>query len=588
MGVQASPMNSMVVSIPFASGSRSYDLITGSTTSDPEEDAMVWHDHIRRTRLRSGRNKLAIRAGAGSRYGIEPLEDRTLLSSLWSDSVTPGTPSVGDSAAAEVGIRFESDVAGYVTGLRFYKGPTNTGTHIGHLWSSDGTLLAAAIFTNETATGWQQVTLTVPVAIQPNTIYVASYHTDVGHYAADRYYFSGQGFDNSPLHALADGSSGHNGVFVYGAWGFPTNGWESSNYWVDVVFTTASTPDTLPPVAVDESPAPGAAALPVNTTLTVDLSEPIQPKTLSFVLRNAQGAVVPATVTYNAAILTATLTPTATLPATSGFTATVSGVKDLAGNRIAAPLTWSFTTNARFATDYDSIPILGAQPTLVSTLSGPWSDPNTWSAGRVPAAGDVVSIAPKTTVTYDVASAAVLQSITILAGGTLRFLTNINTEVIAANYLVLPGGTLQIGTQAAPVAAGVTAKVLIADQPLNTTLDPRAVRRQPHRPGQRDDLRGAEAVRVHRAGRRGARRRQDPEPFAAGHRLAGRRPDLPARHPPAQLGRDLQLRLPGRGADHYRHLLGQEDLDALRGPRVRPPRRPRRQRYPRLPAPGRR
>ncbi len=55
---------------------------------------------------------------------------------------------------------------------------------------------------------------------------------------------------------------------------------------------------------------------------------------------------------------------------------------------------------------------------------------------------------------------------------TLQFATNVNSEVIAANYLVLPGGTLDVGTQASPVAANVTATIETANQPINTTFDP--------------------------------------------------------------------------------------------------------------------
>ncbi len=43
-------------------------------------------------------------------------------------------------------MKFTSDIAGLVTGVRFYKAPTNTGTHIGSLWSATGTLLATATF----------------------------------------------------------------------------------------------------------------------------------------------------------------------------------------------------------------------------------------------------------------------------------------------------------------------------------------------------------------------------------------------------------------------------------------------------------
>jgi hypothetical protein len=43
--------------------------------------------------------------------------------------------------------------------------------------------------------------------------------------------------DNGPLHALANGVSGGNAVFRYGAGGgFPTDSYNSGNYWVDVVF----------------------------------------------------------------------------------------------------------------------------------------------------------------------------------------------------------------------------------------------------------------------------------------------------------------------------------------------------------------
>ena len=77
---------------------------------------------------------------------------------------TPATPSDPDTSAVEVGVKFRSDVDGHVTGIRFYKGTGNTGTHVGHLWTPTGTLLATATFTGESATGWQQVTFATPVA----------------------------------------------------------------------------------------------------------------------------------------------------------------------------------------------------------------------------------------------------------------------------------------------------------------------------------------------------------------------------------------------------------------------------------------
>jgi hypothetical protein len=92
-------------------------------------------------------------------------------------------------------------------------------------------------FTGETASGWQQANFSNPVAITANTVYVASYHTTVGHYSADWSYFAALGVDNPPLHALANGGGVANGVFAYGSGGvFPANTYNATNYWVDVVF----------------------------------------------------------------------------------------------------------------------------------------------------------------------------------------------------------------------------------------------------------------------------------------------------------------------------------------------------------------
>jgi subtilisin family serine protease len=157
--------------------------------------------------------------------------------SIFAPTATPTTSADPDTGAVEVGVKFQSDVAGFITGIRFYKDATNTGTHVANLWASDGTLLATATFTAESASGWQQVNFATPVAINANTTYVASYHTNVGHYADDQNFFA-TGFDNAPLHALADGSSGGNGVYAYGSGSnFLNQTWFASNYWVDVVFS---------------------------------------------------------------------------------------------------------------------------------------------------------------------------------------------------------------------------------------------------------------------------------------------------------------------------------------------------------------
>jgi hypothetical protein len=152
---------------------------------------------------------------------------------MFESDATPATPDVNDNSAIELGAQFQADVNGWVTGIRFYKGTGNTGTHTGTLWSSTGTVLATGTFTNETASGWQTLQFSTPVAVTPGTTYVVSYFAPNGNYAATGAFFNQQ-YDNSPLHGL----SGQNGVYAYGSSQFPTRSYNSTNYWVDVVFTT--------------------------------------------------------------------------------------------------------------------------------------------------------------------------------------------------------------------------------------------------------------------------------------------------------------------------------------------------------------
>jgi hypothetical protein len=156
--------------------------------------------------------------------------------SLFSATSTPSIVTVNDPKAVELGVKFQSSIAGQITGLQFYKGPQNTGAHVADLWSSTGTLLATATFTNETASGWQRVNFSTPVSITAGTTYIASYHTNVGDYSADPSLFA-NAVSNGPLTAPSSASSGGNGVYAYGSGSlFPTNNFNSTSYGVDVVF----------------------------------------------------------------------------------------------------------------------------------------------------------------------------------------------------------------------------------------------------------------------------------------------------------------------------------------------------------------
>jgi hypothetical protein len=171
---------------------------------------------------------------------LELVPSASAQTTLLNESVTPSLVDSNDGNAVELGVKFRSDTSGFITALRFYKATTNTGTHVGHIWSSSGALLASATFTGETGSGWQQVNFSTPIAVSANTTYIASYFAPSGHYSANVNAFATTGIDNPPLHALANGVSGSNGVYLYSSTGgFPTNSYQATNYWVDIVYTAA-------------------------------------------------------------------------------------------------------------------------------------------------------------------------------------------------------------------------------------------------------------------------------------------------------------------------------------------------------------
>jgi len=269
---------------------------------------------------------------------------------IWAPTAVPSPVDDNDTASVELGTKFRSDVAGFVTGARFYKGAANTGTHTASLWTSTGTKLAGATFANETASGWQQVSFPTPVAITANTTYVISYHAPNGHYPGPDNYFATAGVDSPPLHALRNGVDGPNGLYTYSASAaFPTQTFQSEAYFVDVVFNTSSGPDLTPPRVIATVPSAGASGARIDGQVTATFNEPIDSTTIAsrFVLRDGSGAQLPANMTYSSGTLTATLTPTAALQYSATYTAVVTaGVKDTAGNATTSDFSWSFTTTA--------------------------------------------------------------------------------------------------------------------------------------------------------------------------------------------------------------------------------------------------
>ena len=254
--------------------------------------------------------------------------------------VTPVTPAVSDPTAVELGLRFTPAVDGFVTGVRFYKGTGNTGTHTGSLWSSAGQRLATVTFSNESATGWQQASFSPIVAVSAGSAYVVSYTAPSGYYAAQPRAFSYTGLSAPPLSAPGGFGSPPGGV--YGAPGtFPSQSYDATQYYVDAVFSDVN---TAPLTIGGQSPLPGSTSVPPGTPISVTFSKTVTASSVALTVTTAAGTSVAGTTSYDSTSRIATFTPSAALSSSTTYTVGAAATSNTGG--VTGGSTWSFTTAA--------------------------------------------------------------------------------------------------------------------------------------------------------------------------------------------------------------------------------------------------
>jgi len=146
---------------------------------------------------------------------------------LFASSAVPTLDAQNDdNASYELGQQFQVSKNGFVDAIRFYKATGETGTHVGRIWSSTGTLLASVTFAGETGSGWQQQALVTPLAVTANTSYFVSVNINS--------FYVSTNYSPPVTFSRGDISGSSNGVF--GAIGvFPTSSF-NNNYFRDIVF----------------------------------------------------------------------------------------------------------------------------------------------------------------------------------------------------------------------------------------------------------------------------------------------------------------------------------------------------------------
>ena len=112
-----------------------------------------------------------------------------------------------------------------------------------------------------------------------------------------------------------------------------------------VAFTTSTAAVTTAPTIVSTNPPNGFTNVPIDLTVQILFSEPIQPATISGITPAAGGTTLAVTPVFSNGDQTLSLIAPALLAPNTVYTLTIAGVVDLAGNAMATA-TQTFTTGA--------------------------------------------------------------------------------------------------------------------------------------------------------------------------------------------------------------------------------------------------
>jgi|GEM_PF-1864945 len=347
--------------------------------------------------------------------------------SIWSSSVIGEEPVNAVTTAIEAGVKFRPNVQGQITGIRFYKRSANTGTHVGSLWTVDGVLLARATFTNETASGWQQVNFNAPVTVTPGQVYVASYYSPKGNVAYKSNAFTSSRVTNptGSLTALK-GNEGGNGIYKMGA-GFPNQvSSDNGNYYVDVVFNNAESISRFNMTSIIS--AAGCATLSESVQA---LDVKMQPLTgVSIVkqdpicLDGADGSITLTAIGCNAPY-SFSIDNGSTYSSSASFSNLAVG---------------TYQIKVKDASNFikDTSIVLGIETAIwTGELSTDWHNGVNWSTGRVPSAKTHVIIPFTARECYITAQDVTVSSIQVRQGAIFRALDN-RRVIIAGTCTVLP------------------------------------------------------------------------------------------------------------------------------------------------------
>jgi|GEM_PF-4619495 len=160
--------------------------------------------------------------------------------SIFPASASPSLQNENDGPSIETGVRFRVTQYGMISAIRFYRSPSDMGTHHATLWTNTGdTLSSSGTVSLEAGGGWKTIPLPEPVPVVPGNLYVASVFAQSGFYVSEPFGYCCNDLGAGPVYGIAFDSSAMNGIYHANGAGFPNTSYHSSNYFIDVVFTPA-------------------------------------------------------------------------------------------------------------------------------------------------------------------------------------------------------------------------------------------------------------------------------------------------------------------------------------------------------------
>jgi hypothetical protein len=164
----------------------------------------------------------------------------------------------------------------------------------------------------------------------------------------------------SPAGSLSPGTS-YSAIVTTGVKDLAGNAMAASYTWQ---FTTGDSPDSTAPLVLATYPASHSVGVSLNSAVTVTFNEAIDPATINaqtFIL--LEDGTIPVAGSVTNVGTTVQFRPSSNLSAGASYSAVVTtGVKDLAGNALAANLTWGFTTGSVSDSDTVGPHVLSVSP----------------------------------------------------------------------------------------------------------------------------------------------------------------------------------------------------------------------------------